>query len=146
MASRRVIVYEGGTYTSSTANDANTIVERDNSKAIPADILNAVKQLIVGGVLDVKGVAVTASQPVDASATFYEGDATAGAIVLTLPPVATVIGRVFVTTKTDAGGNAVGFKGSGSENIDGANTKNTTTQFTSVRIRANAGGTAWLSF
>ncbi len=143
---RRVNIYDGGTYPSDTANTASTIVERDPSKAIPADILNAVKQLIIGGVVDVKGVAVSASQAVDASATFYEVDATAAIVELTLPPVGTVPGRVFVLQKLDSSGNAARFKGNGAEQIDGASTKATTTQYAAIRVRANAGGTAWNSW
>src|SRR6478609_2298614 len=127
---RRVVVYEGGTYTSDTNNTANTIVERDGNKAIPGDVLSAAKQLIIGAVADFKGKAVSASENVDSSVTFYEVDATAADVELTLPPVGTVPGRVFILQKQDSSGHAARFKGNGGiENIDGANLKATTTQY-----------------
>lgn len=68
-------------------------------------------------------------------------DATSGAITATLPSAASAAGREYVIKKKDSSANAVTLKGNGSELIDGANTKATTTQY--ATIRAQSDGAQW---
>ncbi len=67
-------------------------------------------------------------------------DATAGAVTLTLLPVATRISDV-VVVKVDGSANAVVIDGDGSETISGAATSSTTTQWVSRTVRPALG--AW---
>ena len=61
------------------------------------------------------------------------GDASGGAITITLPPAAT--GKfIFHIKKIDATGNAVTIDGDGSETIDGATTQTITTQYNSIML------------
>jgi hypothetical protein len=67
-------------------------------------------------------------------------DATAGAVTVTLRPVADCISDV-VVVKVDASGNAVVIDGDGAETISGAATSSTTTQWVSRTVRPALG--AW---
>lgn len=69
-------------------------------------------------------------------------DATSGAFTSTLPPVAGVVGQVFVLSKVDATANGATLKGDGTEKIDATNTKVITTQWNSITVLAvGSGGT-----
>ena len=82
-----------------------------------------------------------AGTPVD----WYNCDATSGAVTGALPAVADAdVGRIFYARKTDAGGNAVGFDGDGSETINGATTYTTTTQHQTVCVWTD--GSVWFGF
>jgi hypothetical protein len=71
----------------------------------------------------------------------YSCDATSAAFAATLPPAATVPGRVYVFKKIDSSGNAVTVTGNGAETIDGSNTVALSTQWAKVMIVSN--GTSW---
>ena len=68
-------------------------------------------------------------------------DATAGAITLTLPPVALVPGRIYVFKRINSGANTVTVDAYGSETIDGALTHVLSPQWNSITIISD--GTAW---
>jgi predicted RecA/RadA family phage recombinase len=72
-------------------------------------------------------------------------DATAGAVVITLPTAASAlaggIGRVYNVKKTDVSANTVTVDGNASETIDGATTQVLTAQYQSMTIQSN--GTTW---
>lgn len=68
-------------------------------------------------------------------------DATAGAIVVALPPAASVKGLTLVVKKVDASANAVAVDADGAETIDGASSASTTTQYDVFRLLSN--GTSW---
>ena len=67
-------------------------------------------------------------------------DATAGAVTVTLQPVASSVADV-VVVKVDASANAVVIDGNGAETISGAATSSTTTQWVSRTVRPALG--AW---
>lgn len=69
------------------------------------------------------------------------GDATGGAVTITLPAASTCTGRIYVIKKIDASGNFVIADGNGSETIDGATTLPLNNQWDSTMIQSN--GTAW---
>lgn len=71
------------------------------------------------------------------------GDATAGAITVTLPPVAQAVGHIFYISKIDATVNAVTIKGDSSDLISGVNTKVINSQWTGYMVQ-NVEGTFWL--
>lgn len=68
-------------------------------------------------------------------------DATAGAIIIGLPAVATSSGKVLVIKKIDATANTVTIDGNLGELIDGAATQVISAQWTAIEIVCN--GTAW---
>jgi hypothetical protein len=88
-----------------------------------------------------------AIRTVTASFTFLDSDdvviadATAGAVVATLPLAATHAGRRFTLKKSDAGANNVSFDGNGAETIDGAATKAWNTQYLGYTVQSD--GTQW---
>lgn len=69
------------------------------------------------------------------------GDATSGAIILTLPSAASAVGQVFFFKKIDSSANVVTVKGNGTELIDGANTLLISTQYAAITVVSN--GTQW---
>lgn len=69
------------------------------------------------------------------------GDATGGAIILTLPSAASAIGQVFFFKKIDSSGNVVTVKGNGTELIDGSNTVLITSQYVAITVVSD--GTQW---
>lgn len=143
---RQLVVYNGTVAPSDSGNTPNAVVERDANGAINVNAVNANGNLNAKAGLSLAGVAISASITADQTTTFYEVDASAAARVVTLPPVGTVPNQVYVLIKTDSGGNNAGFKGNGSETINGSNTANVNTQYAVLRVRANAAGTAWYLF
>ena len=72
-------------------------------------------------------------------------DATAGAVVALLPPVASVPrGTWFQIKKTDSGANDVTITGSAAENIDGSNTYILDVQYDTILVQSNKDQTEWL--
>ncbi len=68
-------------------------------------------------------------------------DATAGAVVLTLPAVAGITNRIYNLKKIDSSANTCTLDGNASETIDGALTQVISVQWQNVQIQTN--GTAW---
>jgi hypothetical protein len=68
-------------------------------------------------------------------------DATGGNRTITLPTAASQPGMILHIKKIDASGNSVTIDGNGSETIDGATTKATTTQYAGWTIQSD--GSAW---
>lgn len=68
-------------------------------------------------------------------------DATAGAVTLTLPAVATYVGPGYTIKKIDASANAVTIDGSGAETIDDTTTRILTMQYNAVEVMSD--GTEW---
>lgn len=85
--------------------------------------------------------AITASDSVRPDDYLVLCDATAGAIVLTLPAAAASQGRQVVAKKTDASVNAVTVEGDGAELIDGAANTPLAAQYDSVTVLCD--GAAW---
>jgi len=69
------------------------------------------------------------------------GNATGGAITITLPKAATVNGKVYVIKKVDASGNAVTIDGDGAETIDGSATQALSSQYDKAVIQSD--GSNW---
>ena len=92
---------------------------------------------------EIRGVkSITATATVGSGGVFLV-DATGGAVTLTLPLAAAIIGRVISVKKIDASGNAVTVDGSGSETIDGASTAVLTSQYDSVTVMTD--GSEWFT-
>ena len=138
----RLINFDGGIVNSDTGNSNNSVVERDGAGNIAVNTANVASLANTGGP-SLGGLAVSASTTATTANTFHEVNASAAAVIITLPPVATVPNQIFSLVKTDSSANAASYKGSGTETINGANTQSTTTQWGVLRVRANAGGTAW---
>jgi len=85
--------------------------------------------------------AITASGSALAGDFLILADATAGAVTVTLPPVASSLGALIVVKKTDASANAVTVDGSGAETIDGATTQALAAQYDAVTVVCD--GIAW---
>jgi hypothetical protein len=123
-----------------TGATANTGALRDSLGGIAAvQVLGS--ELKSSGIVTLARVAKTASFTADANGFFYSCDATSGAIVATLPPAASVSGRVYSFKKTDVSGNAVTVTGNAAETIDGSNTKALSSQYAKTLILSN--GTSW---
>ena len=86
-------------------------------------------------------VTKTSAYTVEAGVFLIRADCTSNAVVATLPPAANVPGRQIAIKKIDASGNAATLDGNASEEIDGATTKSTTTQYATIIIISN--GTGW---
>jgi hypothetical protein len=77
---------------------------------------------------------------------FFTADATGGAVVFTLPAASsTRAGKVFIIQKIDAGGNAVSFARAGSDTINSATSKSTTTQYNALMV-IRASSSTWSCF
>lgn len=61
-------------------------------------------------------------------------DCTSGPITFTLPPAASIVGRVYFFKKIDSSANAMTVKANGSELIDGLNTKTTVIQYEALTL------------
>ena len=84
---------------------------------------------------------VTASEALSKSDFTVLVNAAGGAVTVGLPAAASVAGQTFHIKKIDASANAVTIDAAGSETIDGAATKATSTQWASYSIQSN--GTGW---
>lgn len=69
------------------------------------------------------------------------GDATSGAVMMTLPAASTVPGQLFAVKKIDASGNTVTVRATGAELIDGSPMMVFTTRFSGCVVQSN--GTSW---
>jgi hypothetical protein len=124
--SSRQIYSSNGIVQSDTAATANALVERDSDGSIYQSIARAASGVRSGGhvyegVLTSQTVSFTVDETVGSkNATFYPCDATAGAIVVTLPAASGNSGKVVKVKKTDTSTNAVIIDGSSTETIDGA--------------------------
>src|SRR4051812_49353654 len=101
---------------------ANSLVLRDGSGNVNGAAVSG-SALITTGALVLQRVAKSAAFTADANGTLYACDATAAAFAATLPPAASVAGRVYWFKKVDASANAVTVTANGAETIDGSNTK-----------------------
>jgi hypothetical protein len=122
------------------ALDAND--ELDATQEIALDALdettfkaNACYQLLGPGAYS---ITATGTLPEDCRTALV--DCTAGAVTVTLPPVADCLADI-VVKKVDASGNAVTIEGDGSETIDGAANKSLAAQYDSKTMRPALG--AW---
>jgi len=88
-----------------------------------------------------KIVTVTAAYTVAADVFYVRVDATGGAVTVTLPVAANMLGRQIAVKKIDSSGNAVTVGRSGSDVIDGATTKSLATQYTKTVVIAAASAT-----
>jgi len=84
---------------------------------------------------------ITASEALSKSDFTVLVNAAGGAVTAGLPAAASVAGQTFHIKKIDASANAVTIDAAGSETIDGAATKATSTQWASYSIQSN--GTGW---
>jgi hypothetical protein len=84
---------------------------------------------------------VTTDENVALTDTTILVDATSGDVTLTLPTALSAESMVYNFKKIDASANQMIVDGNGSETIDGALNKSTTTQWESFSIQSN--GTAW---
>ena len=88
-------------------------------------------------------LAKTASYTLTDDDVFIPVDATAGAVVLTLPAAtSTRAGKFYIAFKADAGANAVSFARAGADTINSATSKATTTQWTILFI-IRASSSTW---
>lgn len=114
-----------------------------NSTRDHADYNRRVEQSLDDLALEFRRVRdVTASGTVRLMDATLVANAASGAITLTLPLAKDAKGRMYHIVKTDATANAVTIDGNGSETINGAATKSTTTQWAGWTIQST--GTAWL--
>lgn len=85
---------------------------------------------------------VTASTTIVSTDYTILADATSGSIIVSLPPAATAVGRIFCVIRTNAGGaNNVTVDPYASETINGAANHILTSQYSRIVFISN--GTAW---
>lgn len=97
-----------------------------------------------GGVLPPMGVrTVTVSDAVNGNDTLIIADATAGDIVVSLPPAATKQGLEVIVKKISSPPRIVTVQANGAEEIDGAPNVSLTVQYEAVHLVSD--GTAWWS-
>lgn len=131
----------GSNYTTITTNaEANTGVLRDGSGGILGVQVQG-SELKTTGNLTLQYVAKAVAFTADTSGTYFSCDATSAAFAVTLPPAATVTGRVYVFKKIDSAAHNVTVTGNGAETIDGSNTKALTSQYAKTMIISN--GVGW---
>jgi hypothetical protein len=104
----------------------------------------------LGGLLSTGAIDITAMRTVLVTADYtfdtemaVLADATAGVIIVTLPPVTDNRGRECIVKKTDASAYVVTVDGVGTETIDGAATVALGQQYEAVHVLCD--GTQWLS-
>jgi len=83
----------------------------------------------------------TSSYTVLSTDCVLKADCTSGAVVFTLPTVASSTGRIFYLKKIDATSNLMTVKGNGAELIDGSNVQTTSVQWTSFTVVCD--GSTW---
>jgi|GEM_PF-6354469 len=118
-----------------------TTMERDNQGNSNAVGFTATSFLETLGALYLALGTKSASATLDETATVWKINASGAAVTETLPPASTVSGLLYAIIKTDSSANAVTVKGSGTENINGANTYNLTAQYKVVIVISD--GTQW---
>jgi len=84
--------------------------------------------------------AITASGSVAADDYLIVADATAGAVVVSLPAAATNDGRLVIVKKTDISVNTVTLDGNSAETIDGAATQVLALQYDSITVACDGAG------
>lgn len=99
--------------------------------------------------LKLPGVTKTTNFTMTQADAFVYGDATGGAITLTLPAASNAtngtIGQFFVIQKIDASVNAVNISRAGADTINGAVSKSLATQYAGILI-FGTGATSWGAF
>lgn len=145
MAQDQLVAYNSQFVPTDTAATKNTVAKRDTNGGLTVN-QSVCTSLDNTGSTFLGGANKTASFTADQTQTFYECDATSGAIVPTLPPAAASANQIFVFVKIDSSGNHVTVTGNGSELISGSNTQAITSQWGVIRVRCNAAGTAWYLF
>ncbi len=124
---------------------ADTFTKRAIGVAAATDVLTRAdgdaRYGVATGTLTLNTRGITVTDSVNATDYAVFADATAGAITVNLPAVASSAGRVLVVKKTDASGNAVTLDGSGTETIDGAATQAITAQYDALMVVCD--GAAW---
>lgn len=88
-----------------------------------------------------KVVTKTSDYSLEADVFLVRVDATSAGVTVTLPPAASFPGRQVYMKKIDVSANAATLDGNGSEVIDGATTKATTTQYAVIGVISN--GSSW---
>jgi hypothetical protein len=89
-----------------------------------------------------KYTAVSGDTTLDATHHIVAADATAGAVVITLPTAVGIAGTEYVVKKIDSSANTVTVDGATTETIDGASTKVLSAQWAYTRIISN--GANWI--
>lgn len=141
-----ILIYNGTTQNGDPNNTANAYVKRNADKSVNVGQVNSSGTLNGNGLV-ITGKAASASATLDTTAGNIEVDATAAIVNLTLPPVATCADQIFELIKIDSSGHAANFVPNGAELINGANSAlGTSTQWATVKIKANHAGTAWYSW
>lgn len=101
--------------------------------------------LDIDGAVNLSNVVITSSTTLGITHYTVAVDASAGAVVITLPDTTTtgVPGRVYHIKKIDSSANAVTIQRSGSDVIDGATSVAISTQYTCYTVHARTAGGAW---
>ncbi len=87
---------------------------------------------------------ITSNETADADETFYNIDATAADVTLTLPPLTGLDGRAYFIRKSDSSDNSAIVDADGSETINGSATFTMTIPNDSIILLSN--GTEWKTF
>ena len=112
----------------------------DKGKIVPLDGITEADQLKTLG-LSANIKTITVAYTASLTDLTILVNATSAAITVSLPLAASVKGKMYVIKKVDASANVVTIDGAGSELIDGATTKTTSTQYAHYTIQSD--GTAW---
>ena len=99
-------------------------------------------KVVIGTPGRVVKAVTSAHDVVIGEASVYLGNATGGAFSVNLPAAADAKHLVYTIKKVDSSGNAVTVDGDGSETIDGATTKDLSSQWSTVTIVSS--GSGWL--
>jgi hypothetical protein len=126
-----------------TAATANAICQRDANGDTLDRIVNASKALVSGGYVQEAQVTITATQALDDTATTWFVDATAANVNITLPSASSagMPGRRLSFMKVDSGVHSMTTTPNGSEKINGASSKTTSTQYAGWTIQSD--GSNW---
>jgi hypothetical protein len=111
-----LIAYNSAAVPGDTNNTAGAYVKRGSDKSINVGQVNGTIAAFQSMLLGVSA-SITGAATATAGYTLVLCDATSGAFNLTLPPIASSVGQVYLIAKTDSSGNAVTVKGNASENL-----------------------------
>lgn len=118
-------------------NSANSYINF-NSTTVAVEVGQKLK---LGASLHLPIVTLTSNTTLDSTYGVVLVDASGGAVTITLPPISTRLGRIYIVKKIDSSGNSVTIDGDASETIDGSTTKAKSTQYQGWMITPSA--TEW---
>jgi len=135
-----VLCYNKPSVIADSAPVPNGIPVLDNEGGLSVNAATVTEIMNSGGTFNPKRTITTNATAADTDR-IIRVDTTAGNVLLTLPPAATVAGQEIVVKRITAGANTLTIQADGTENIDAANTNTSlSSQWSHVTLYSNGAG------